>query len=209
MKPTKKITLVLGLLAAAGTSIAQTTATSGQGLLGQRYADLGVGVQDVDQFSDNIYSIGASVNTPLVPSSADAQFGYTYSRVRGVVRGHANTLGGGLKVYAPLQGVKPFVGANVGWQWVSIRGFDDDDSGLWGGTAGVEIPVGAFTLTPRVNYTDDFENSRNSSQEWSYEVEANYWFSATKAAYASVGKADGRSGAPDSWNYRAGVRMKF
>lgn len=209
MKLTQKITLVLALLAAAGTGIAQTAAGRGTGLLGQRFVDVGVGLQDIDNFSDHIYSAGASVNTPFLPSLADASFGYTYSRIKGVIRGNANTFSTGLKFYAPLQGVKPFVGANVGWQWVSIRGFDTEDDGIWGATAGVEIPVGAFTLTPRIVYSDDFESTRNSSQEWSYELEANYWFNASSAVYASVARSDGRSGSADSWNYRAGLRVKF
>jgi hypothetical protein len=209
MKLTQKITFALGLLAAASASIAQTTTSRAQGLLGQRYVDLGFGVQDADQLSDHLYTVGASVNMPLLPNAADVGFGYAYSRFRGPIRANGNAIGGNLRLYAPLQGVKPFVGLNVGWQWTSIRGFDDDDYGFWGAAAGVEIPLGAFTLTPRVGYADDFENTENSSQDWTYELEANYWFSNTAAAYASVGKTDGRRGSIDTWNYRAGVRFRF
>jgi hypothetical protein len=209
MKLTQKITLALGVLAAAGASFAQTAANRAQGLLGQRYVDVGFGVQDADGIKDNLYTAGATVNLPFVPNAADFGFSYTYSRFKGPVRANGNAIGGNLNLYAPLQGVKPFVGVNVGWQWTSIRGFDDDDYGVWGAAAGVEIPVGAFTITPRIVYADDFENSANSSQDWTYEVEGNYWFSATSAAYASVGKTDGRRGSIDLWNYKVGVRVKF
>jgi hypothetical protein len=209
MKLTKKITLTLGLLAAASASIAQTTASRAQGLLGQRYVDVGVGVQDADQLSDHLYSAAAAVNLPLVPNVSDVGFNYTYSRFKGPIRANGNAIGGNLRVYAPLQGVKPFAGVNVGWQWTAIDGFDDDDYGVWGATAGVEIPLGAFVITPRIVYSDDFESSLNSSQDWTYEVEANYWFSTTSAAYVSVGKTDGRRGSIDTWNYRAGVRFRF
>jgi hypothetical protein len=209
MKLTQKITLALGLLAAS-TGIAQTATASGStGLLGQRYAEVNFSLQDLKHVSNNSYSLGASANIPLVPSSIDVGASYDYSWIGGAFRGHANTLGAYATAYVPLQGVKPFVGAGAGWQWSSNRFVGSDDQGLWGLTAGVEIPVGVITLTPRINYADDLEGSRNSSQEWTYAVEANYWINPKTAIFGSISKTDVSHSSVDSWNYGVGLRVRF
>ena len=209
MKTTKKITLALGLLL-AGAGFAQTTATrSGNGLLGQRYAEFGVGLQDLKFISDHAYSFGATANTPLAPSGLDAGIGYSHAWVDGQIDGHANTFGGYLTAYVPLHDVKPFLSAGVGWEWTRFRRFGDDDQGLWNLAAGVEIPLGAITLTPRVSYADDFEGRFSSDQQWTYEVEGNCWINAKTAVFGSVGKTDVVRSPAEAWNYRLGVRVRF
>jgi hypothetical protein len=211
MNLTKKITLALGLLAAAGASFAQTAAnTATTGLLGQRYGEVSFGVQDIKHLSTNVYSLGAAVNAPVVPAVLDVGAAYDYSWIRGGgVRGHSNTFGGYATAYTALAGVKPFLSGAVGWQWSSARGFGDDDQGLWALAAGVEIPAGPVTLTPRISYADDFESSVNSSQEWTYAVEANYWVNTSTAVFGSVGYTDVLRSSLESWNYRVGLRVKF
>ncbi len=209
MKLTQKITLALGLLAAAGTSIAQTASNS-TGLLGTRYVEYSFGGQDIAQLKPNLYSLGASVNAPLVPGAFDVGASYEYSWIRGSgLRGHSNSFGGYGTFYTALAGVKPFVGAGVGWQWSRTRGFGGDDQGVWGAAVGVEIPAGAFTLTPRIGYGDDFESSVNSSQQVTYGVDANYWVNAKTAVYGAVSFTDVRASSLESWNYEVGVRLKF
>ena len=211
MNLTKNITLAFGLIAAA-VSHAQTTpaGTSGLGLLGNRYTELSVGLQDIKHLSDHGYSVGASANNPLIPGVLDAGGSYSYSWIRGPFRGHANTVSGYTTAYAPFNGVKPFAGAALGYQWSSFGSGGSDDQALWGLTAGVEIPAGpGVTITPRINYADDFESTRNSSQAWTFQVEANYWFSASSAVFGSVGKTDVRRSTFDSWNYEIGLRARF
>jgi hypothetical protein len=211
MKLNKKITLALSVLV-AGVSYAQTTPpanTNGTGLLGHRYTELSVGLQDIKHFSDHGYSLGAAANNPVIPGVLDAGASYSYSWIRGAFRGHANTIGAYTTAYTVLNGVKPFAGAGLGYQWNSFGHGGVDDQALWGLTAGVEIPAGAFTITPRISYADDFEGSRNSSQAWTYQVEANYWFSATSAVFGSIGKTDVRRSPIDSWNYEIGLRARF
>jgi hypothetical protein len=211
MKLTNKLIVALGLLA-AGVSEAQTTGAGSAdlGLLGHRYTELNVGLQDIKHLSDHGYIVGASANNALIPGVLDAGASYSYSWIRGPFRGHANTIGGYATAYAPFNGVKPFAGAGLGYQWSSFGFGADDDQALWGLTAGVEIPAGpGLTITPRVNYADDFESSRNSSQVWTYQVELNYWYNARSAVFGSIGKSDVRRTSFDSWNYELGLRARF
>jgi hypothetical protein len=214
MKLTKKITVTIGVLAAA-VSHAQTPADGqagqfGEGLLGQRYTELSFGLQDIKHFSDHGYSVGASANNPVLPGVLDAGASYGYSWIRGLLKGHANTVGAYATAYAPVNGVKPFVGAGLGYQWTSFRLLGSDEQALWGLATGVEIPAGrGLTFTPRISYADDFEGSRNSTQEWTFAVEGNYWVNRTTAVFGSVGKSDVRRNPIDSWNYEVGLRARF
>lgn len=207
MKLTKKMILTAGLFA-AGVSFAQTSTNSG-GLLGQRYAELGFGVQDIKHISPKGYSLSASANTPVVANQLDAGASYDYSWIGGAFRGHANTIGGYATAYKALAGVKPFVSAALGYQWTNVRFVGSDDQALWGLAAGVEIPAGLVTITPRIAYADDFESSRNSSQALTYSVEASHWYNAKTAVFAGVGYTDNHRSSIDSWNYSVGVRVKF
>src|SRR5688500_1934456 len=194
MNLTKNITLALGLLAAAACHAQSTPVPTGNfGLLGTRYTELSVGLQDIKHVSDHGYSVGASANSPLIPGVLDGGASYSYSWIRGPFKGHANTVGGYTTAYIPFNGVKPFAGAGLGYQWSSFSFGANDDEAIWGLTAGVEIPAGpGLTFTPRVNYSDDFEGRRNSTEVWTFQVEGNYWFNANNAAFASVGKSEVR-----------------
>jgi hypothetical protein len=208
MKLTKKITLALGLLT-AGTSFAQTTAPVSNGLLGQRYAEFNFSFVEIDSVSDYSYSPGLSANIPLIPSLLDVGASYNYTKVRGPLKGHANSLSTYAVAYVPLEGVKPFVGASLGHEWTSLGGGFSDNAGVWGVSAGVEIPIGSFTLTPRIGYSDDFENGFGEDDVWTYAVEGNYWFSPKSAVFASIAKIDLHRNPIDVWNYEVGFRLKF
>lgn len=209
MKLNQTFTLALGLLAAA-VSYAQTPADGrfGEGLLGTRFTELSLGLQDIRHSADHGYSVGALANNPIVAGVLDAGASYSYSWMRGPFKGHANTIGAYANAYTRHNGVKPFLGAGLGHQWTTTR-FASDKQALWGLTTGVEIPAGAVTVTPRISYADDFEGSRNSSQAWTFAVEANYWFNKTSAVFGSLGKSDVRRSPFDSWNYEVGLRARF
>jgi hypothetical protein len=208
MKLTKKITLALGVLAVGSASYAQAPAVTSNGLIGTQYTEFSFEVHDVKHVSNNAYSLGVAANTPLIPGKLDGGATYSYSWMRGPFKGHANTIGGYSNAYTVLNGVKPFAGVGLGYQWTSGR-FVSDDQALWGATAGVEIPAGVVTITPRINYADDFEGSRKSSQEWTFQVEANYWVNKMTAVFGSIGKTDVRHSSFDSWNYQVGLRARF
>lgn len=207
MKLTKKILLALGVIAAAGASYAQTTAAGAPvGVLGQRYTDFSFGLQDIRHYSDHAYDVTASANLPLAPN-VDLSGSYSYAWFRGPAAAHANTFAGAATVYAPMSGVKPFATAALGYQW--LKGTSSSEVPLWAGGVGVEIPVGTFSLTPRLTYQDDFRGNPKSTQQVVYEVEGNLWLNSTSAVYATVAKIDVQHSPADAWGYRVGVRMKF
>jgi hypothetical protein len=210
MNLTQKTILALGLLA-AGVSYAQTQADAhyGTGLLGQRYTELNFGLTDIKHVRQHGYSVGAEANNPLIPGVLDAGASYSYSWMKGAFKGHANTIGAYATAYAPFRGVKPFAGVGLGYQWVNTR-FASDELGLWGLTTGVEIPAAErVTVTPRISYADDFEGSSRSTQEWTFAVETNYWFSRTSAVFGSIGRSEVQRSSFDTWNYQVGLRARF
>jgi hypothetical protein len=212
MNLNKNILLALGLLAASASHAqitpADATAT-GYGLLGHRYTELNTGLRDITHVSEHGYHVGAAANNPLIPGVLDAGASYSYSWIRGAFRGHANTIGAYTTAYTVFKSVKPFVNAGLGYEWNSFGFGTSDDRTLWGLAAGLEIPAGAVIITPRVSYTDDFEGSRTSIEAWTLQVEGNYWYSATQAVFASIGKTDIRRGPNDAWNYEIGLRARF
>jgi len=210
MNLTRKILLALGLAAAAGASFAQTSASiTPAGVLGQQYSELSFGLSDIRHISPNLYSTTLTGNLPIA-KFADASASYTYDWIKGAaLKGHANTLATGARLFTALAGVKPFVGLGLGWQWSSLPGTRDNYA-VWNASVGTEIGAGEnFAVTPRIVYHDDMQRGSRSSQDWTYEVEGNYRLSGATALFASVGFTDERHSSLDSWNYRAGVRMKF
>jgi hypothetical protein len=207
MNLTKKTILALGALVAAGVSYGQnaTSETTPVGVLGQSYAEAHFGTSDIKHYSKDQYDLGAAVNHPVTPY-LDLTGGYDYGWVSGT--GHFNGVSAGATAYKSYKGVKPFVGAGLGYQWTRW-GNGKDDLFVWGLTAGVEIPVDVVTITPRIVFSDDFRRPARSSQQTSYEVEANYWVSKTLAIFASVGYSDVNHTSNDSWDYDVGARFKF
>lgn len=207
---TKKITLALGVIAATAASYAQQPAASTTtpiGILGRQYTELSFGVQDIKHLSPDAYSLGVAGNVP-VAANIDLGAAYTYGWIRGGLNAHGNTLSTSATLHTTYSGMKPFAALALGYQWAHGAGFKDD-YGVWGGAIGVEIPVGACTVTPSVAYADDFLGSRKSSQEIIGNVEANHWFSQTTAGFVGVGYGDTQRSGADSWNYSVGLRLKF
>jgi hypothetical protein len=211
MNLTKKTILALGTFAVAVASHAQTTSTgtAPAAVLGQQYSEVSFGVSDIRHLSPNLYSTTISDNLPLC-TYADASAGYTYDWIKGgAIAGHANTLSAGTRLFTSLAGVRPFIGLGLGWQWSHLAGVRDNTP-VWNASLGTEIRAGeSFVVLPQIVYHDDMQSASKSAQDWTYQVEGNYRLSGATALFASVGFADDRRSSFDSWNYRAGVRMKF
>lgn len=95
-------------------------------------------------------------------------------------------------------------GASAGLTYLSLR--NRENFGVWGLSAGLEVPAGTFAFTPHLAYLDTFDSDYNSS--YHYGVEAHHWFSEGLGGYADVTYND-VSYAPNSWSYTAGVRLRF
>ncbi len=194
------------------------------GLLGKRYVDLNFGVQDIRHVSKDAYTAGLSGNFPVAPG-VDLGAGYSHSWLNSTAttpRVDTDVVQGTVTLFPPnntfSNGAKPFVAGGIGYQWdnATLSGTphsfsftSDDDYALWALAAGVEIPFGAFSLTPAISYNDDFRSSRKSVQAYNYGAEANYWVTDEFAVYAGASYQDVRHSSFDSWIYDAGVRLKF
>ena len=213
--------VLLGLATALSTRAQSPTVSSANGLLGQRYVEASVGAIDPHGSSDYGFSGDVSVNLP-VQAGLDVGFGYTYNRLNAdlspglfKLRQRDHTLSSTLTGYSNFGNVRPFAGLGVGYQWSrakldfsSARIFDTrDDDAVWGAGLGVEVPVGALTLSPSISYQDTF--SSDSSGGFAYSVEGHTWFTRTLGGFAEATFSDPTGGGRQAWIYRAGVRLRF
>lgn len=206
MNLTKKTILALSALVLAGVSYGQTTATAEPvGVLGQSYSEAHFGASDIQRYGKDQYGLGVALNQPITPY-LDATAGYDYAWIRGA--GHVNGVSAGATAYKLFNGVKPFVSAGIGYDW-QRWGNGKDDLFVWNAAVGVEIPASVVTITPRVVFSDDFRRPARSSQQTSYEVEANYWVSKKLAVFANVGYTDVNNSPFDAVTYNVGARFKF
>ena len=223
--------LLLGIIA-ANIGRAQTVSSNVTGLLGQRYAEFGLGRVNAYGIFDEGTFVDASVNIP-VHRNVDLGFGYSYSRtdvqsfsgslISPVVNSDelsGHILSASATVYSGNQGFKPFAGAAIGYEWAQEKlsftstfgssGTRDikDDRSIWAIAAGVEIQAGPVTLTPRIAYQDAF--SGGNSGAVSLAGEAHLWFTRTLGGFVHVTYTNPtQSGAESFWSYGAGLRMRF
>ena len=184
-----------------------------QRALGQRYVEAGAGVLDaktslVDR-PGPVFSTGA--NLPLT-AHLDLGVNYGYGRVKiaaGRLSGHA--IASSAVLHTGGAGAKPFVGVLLGYERTRFRigtNTERDDTGMWALAGGVEIPLGALTLTPALTYADEAKNGDGSGVfHWS--AQASYWFTSRVGGYADVTFSNFRNAAEETWTYRAGVRFGF
>lgn len=205
--------LALAFITAA-TSRAQLAAAGlpGQRALGHRYVDVSAGVvaPDVAGIDRNGALVSLGVNLPV---SANVDFGLSYAW--GTVRPPAGritdyTLLVSAVVHSGGEGVKPFLGAQFGYERMKLRVGSlkvADDRGVWGLAAGVEIPVGRVTLTPSLTYADAASGESDAALHTS--VQAGLWFTPRVGGYVDATFSSFRDAGGDSWSYRAGLRLKF
>jgi hypothetical protein len=207
------------------TTIYSTSAPSirdNPGVLGHSYADFSYSWVDFDEdnASPRGFIAGVGGHAP-VGRGLDLGLGYNYFRENNHrnpfnnsefdVRSHQVT--GSATFFAPMNGMKPFVTGAVGYKWSngdlqSFRIFDDE--WVWSAGVGVEIPVGAFALTPRVAYSDDFHGSVYSNAVWHYGAQAHHWFNEKLGGYVDVAFHDPHERfSAEYWTYTAGLRVRF
>jgi hypothetical protein len=230
MKTMNRFVLGVATLLLAVASQAQTTTLlssprpsirDNPGTLGHTYADLNYSWADYHRDSGldaDGYIAGLSANTPVM-SGLDFGLGYNYYRENNHRNPFTNTpydarfhgLGTGLTWYAPTGSMKPFLSGGVGYQWSrgdiqSLRTYDHEWT--WGASAGVQMAMGLFSLTPRVSYSDLWRDGSIGS--WHYGAEAHHWFNEKVGGYVDATFHDPRrGGGVEWWTYTAGVRLRF
>jgi hypothetical protein len=210
----KKFCLVLAAVAASCLVRADepAIANTSVGTIGQRYLELNFTDQVIEHISKNYYYVGAGANLPVTPF-LDLNGSYSYGWFKLNNQNLHSNLGEiSTTAYVNCAGMKPFVTADVGYQWdrtTAVNYFVRSDYGVWGGAVGVEIPVGAVALSPFASYADDFRRSPNSSQDLAFGVKANYWFNRHWAVFADLHYEDVMHSTFDSFNWSFGLRRKF
>lgn len=230
MKTTKSFAAATAALLLAGLAGAQTTAPvpstslsirDNPGVLGHGFTDVSYSWVDFSRdrgVDADGFIVGVNGNIPVSPGF-DVGLGYNYYRENGHRNPFTGTdfdaryhqLAASGTLFAPMGGLKPFLNAGLGYQWSRgdlqrLRTFDD--MWLWGASLGAEIPFGAFSLTPRIGYSDAFDD--NGLRSWHYSGELHHWFNERMGGYLNVGFHNPRNGfRADAWTYTAGVRMKF
>lgn len=232
-----KLALALAGLVLAGTAYAQTAATTTTavptstaagatrldtpGVLGNSFVDFNYSWVDFheDRIDADGFIAGVSGNTPVAPG-LDVGLGYSYFRENNHRNPFNNSsfdarshlLATSATLYGQGPGLKPFVSAAVGYQWSrgdlqSFRTYDDQ--WVWGASVGAEFPLGRFALTPRISYSNTFDDGTDGG-EWSYGGEAHHWFTERVGGYLDATFHEPRARfAPDYWTYTAGVRLRF
>lgn len=232
MKTMHRLAFGAAALLLTGASFAQSTSPAivtseasivdNPGLLGRSYLDFNYSWVD---FNEDIgrprgFIAGLSANT-AVSRGLDVGLGYSYFRENNHrnpftgtdfdVRSHQLATAATFFGNYMGSGVKPFISGAIGYQWSrgDLQSFRiDDDDWAWGASAGAEVPLGRFALTPRISYSDDFHG--NTKGMWSYGGELHHWFSEKMGGYADVTFHEPRETfAPDYWTYTAGLRFRF
>lgn len=182
-------------------------------------------IDDIDDADADGYIIGLGGNTPIA-RGVDAGLGYQYWREDG----HVNPFDGSefdpdfhrlstnATLYTPTGRTKAFFNGAVAYQWTNenLAGANDarrlrffEDQWFFAVTGGLEIGLGTFSLTPRVSYTDTFDDIDLSS--WHYGAELHTWFNEGWGGYldATYHDPDRRDQRPESWTYKAGLRFRY
>jgi len=207
MKTITRITLCCIALATAVSARAQSTAYDGvpSGTLGTRYGEFNYGFTDIRHYSPHFHDLNIGGNLPLTPNldlGGNFAHGWFGDRAPGI--GHA--LGVSLTAYPRREGVRPFATVGLGYQWWNVGA---DDTWGWSAIAGLQVPFGRLTLTPRLGYADDFRRSSLGTRQFSAGTEANYWLTHNAGVFLSVGFTDVHRSRFDAWNWRGGMRLAF
>lgn len=214
----KVFLVALSLVSLASSGLAQS---SGEGLLGQRYATVSVGGLKTEGFADHKYFSSLSANLP-VARHVDVGFGYGYSRTDYALfsgalsaRSHEHTLALDVTAYCDAGRVRPFASLGLGYFWLSQK-FEfsgvyldtlRNNDGLWSGDVGIEIPFGRFVITPRLAYEDAWET--NLSGAFSAGTAVHYWLSRSVGLFATVRYWNPRNTSDSAWQYGFGSRLRF
>ncbi len=193
---------VLAAVAASSSVFAQTAPENpafvgSSGLLGQRYAEYGLGFIDVKDRDADVFAAGVTVNLPVAPS-IDVGLNYSYGWLEGDTSVDTHDLSVDGIYYLDSGKLKPFGGLSLGYSWNNW-----DDSANWGVFGGAEYQINSqIVVSASVGYDDDFENGDDGAFDGT--VRGNYWFTKTVSAFAAVSFIEG-----GHRGFAVGASLKF
>ena len=188
----------LASLALASGAFAQATASSGAGLLGTRYVEVGAFAVDYQNYEDNSFGVGTTVNIP-VASSLDVGATFEHTQEEGNTSENYQDLSAYATWHSELGKLSPFARAELGYEWWYVS----DD-------AFYEVSVGAeFSATDRLSVSGSIGWSEYLSEDWNggsffATARANWWFTDTLAASLSGTAYEG-----GTWGYGAALVVRF
>jgi len=193
----------------------------GPGVIGKRYAEVGLSIQDPQQYSDTSVAYGTSVNVPLC-KHIDVGMGYSYSTLNYTPKGapsnvvidsSSHNIGVNALVYNTIEyGIKPFLSVNLGHtsSAVTFLGGDHNTNYQWWGvSAGAEFPFKWVSAITSLGYNDDFMRSAFSGQSWHVQTEVNTWITSKVGAYVSLAFVRPMHNVVSSYVWSTGVRVRF
>ena len=186
---------------AAGASAqasAPATSSSGSGLLGTRYVEAGTFAVDYQNYEDNSFGVGTTVNVP-VASSIDVGATFEHTQEEGDSSENFQDLSAYATWHTTFGELRPFARAELGYEWWHVS----DD-------AFYEVSVGAeYSVTERLSVSGSVGWSEYLSEDWNggeffATARANWWFTDTLA-----GSLNGTAYEGGTWSYGAALVVRF
>lgn len=216
-------------LLATSTVFAQTCSSctlfpkgeDGAGVIGKRYAEAGVSIQDPQQYSDTSIGYGVYGNVPLC-KNIDVGMSYSYGTQNYtpmgapsdvVIDSTFHNIGAHATIFNRIEkGIKPFLSFSLGHTSaeVEVLGENHDTNYQWWGiSTGAEFPLKWVSVIASIGYEDDFKRSAFSSQDWFVKTEVSTWITPKIGAYVSVAFVRPMHNYVSSYVWGAGARVRF
>lgn len=146
----------------------------GPGVIGKRYAEVGLRLQDPQQYSDTSLAFGTSVNVPLC-KHIDVGMGYSYDTQNYtpmgatpdvVIDASSHNIGFDATIYNTIEkGIKPFLSFSLAHTASDVEFLGSNHNTnyqSWGVSAGAEFPFKWVSAITSIGYNDDFKRSEYS-----------------------------------------------
>lgn len=194
-------TPTLALLLAALTTPAIALAghpDDGSGLLGKRYVEAGAFILDYQNFEDDGYGVGTTVNIPVAARfDLGATFEHTWEE--GAQSENFQDLSAYATFHTRHGDLRPFARAELGYEW-----WHTSDDPFYAVDLGAEYSVSeCLSLSGSAGWSEFLSQDWNGGA-FSASLRANCWFTETLAASLTGSAYEG-----GTWGYGAAVVVRF
>jgi hypothetical protein len=195
-----RTTLALALAALTTPAFVQAAAPAaqGSGLLGTRYVEAQAFVVDYQNFEDNDFAVGTTVNLP-VTSCLDVGASFEHTWMEGDETENFQDLSAYATLHTSMGSLRPFARAELGYEWWYVS-----DDPYYAASIGAECSV-----TDRLSVSASAGWSEFLAEDWngggfSASARANFWFTDTFAASLLGTAFEG-----GTWSYGAAAVFRF